>query len=129
MNEGDFLTTPIGSWHGHSHPGDGDMMWMNCLDIPFIYGSGGSFFEPYPEPIQQPTQPDDYSAHKYAGGMVRPIADRQPKRVALGLYKWGPSHSSLESLSQFDLDPFDGHAIEYINPSSGQPANPTIAAW
>ena len=36
---------------------------------------------------------------------------------------------AIESLSQFEPDPYEGYAVEYINPSTGQTANPTMAAW
>jgi gentisate 1,2-dioxygenase len=129
MEEGDFLITPGGLWHGHSHPGDGPMFWMDCLDIPFIYATGGTFFEPYPDGIEPPSLPDDYSARKYRGGMVRPISDRKAKVAPLGLYKWKQTEAALAGLSDFEPDPYDGIAVEYINPSTGHTANPNIAAW
>ena len=129
MEEGDFLITPKGLWHGHGHTGDEPMIWMDCLDIPTIYAIGGTFFENYPEKIEQPSLPDNYSAQRYEGGMVRPIADRIPKVAPLGSYKWSQTLAALEGLSRFEPDPYDGYAVEYINPSNGKTANPTIAAW
>ncbi|GAB7386419.1 cupin domain-containing protein [Bacillaceae bacterium] len=129
MEEGDFLTTPKGLWHGHAHPGDKPMIWMDCLDIPFIFATGGTFFDPYPEQIESPSVPDNYSAQRYAGGMVRPVSDRQPKTAPLASYKWQRTKAALDSLRQFEPDPYDGFAVEYINPSNGETANPNIAAW
>ncbi|RNB85375.1 cupin domain-containing protein [Brevibacillus nitrificans] len=129
MEEGDFLITPKGLWHGHSHPGDEPMIWMDCLDIPTIYAIGGTFFEPYPEKIEIPSVPDNFTAQRYEGGMVRPISDRHPKIAPLGSYKWNKTLASLEGLSRFDPDPYDGYAVEFINPSTGKTANPNIASW
>jgi len=129
MEEGDFLITPMGLWHGHEHLGEGPMIWMDCLDIPTIYSIGGTFFENYPDQIQKPNVPDNYSARKYAGGMVRPIADREPQIAPLGSYKWAQTKAALDGLSDFDPDPYDGIAVEYINPSNGKTANPNIASW
>jgi gentisate 1,2-dioxygenase len=129
MEEGDFLTTPKGLWHGHSHLGTKPMLWMDCLDIPMIYAVGGTFFESYPEKIEQPKVPDNHSAHRYEGGMVRPISDRNPQVAPLGAYKWSQTFSALNGLSQYEPDPYDGYAIEFINPSNGKTANPNIAAW
>jgi gentisate 1,2-dioxygenase len=129
MEEGDFLITPKGLWHGHSHPGDEPMLWMDVLDIPTIYALGGTFFESYPEKIEQPSVPDNYTSQRYSGGMVRPISDRNPKVAPLGSYKWSQTLAALEGLSRFEPDPYDGYAVEYINPSTGTTANPTIAAW
>jgi gentisate 1,2-dioxygenase len=129
MEEGDFLITPKDLWHGHGHLGDKPMIWMDCLDIPTIYSMGATFFEPYPEKIEQPSLPDNYGAGRYEGGMVRPISDRIPSIAPLGSYKWKKTYDAIEGLSRFEPDPYDGYAVEYINPSNGQTANPTIAAW
>lgn len=129
MEEGDFLTTPKGLWHGHSHPGDKPMIWMDCLDIPTIYAIGGTFFESYPDKIEPPRLPDNYSAHRYEGGMVRPISDRQAAVAPLGSFKWARTAAALEGLSRYEPDPYDGYAVEFINPSNGQTANPNIASW
>ena len=61
--------------------------------------------------------------------MLRPISDRKPSIAPLGKYKWQHTENAIESLSKFDPDPFEGYAVEFINPSNGQTANPTIAAW
>ncbi|MDQ0163116.1 cupin domain-containing protein [Bacillus alveayuensis] len=129
MEEGDYLITPKGLWHGHAHPGDEPMIWMDCLDIPTIYSIGGTFFDPYPEGIEQPKVPDNFSSQKYEGGMVRPISDRKPKIAPLGSYKWKQTEAAIQGLKRLDPDPYDGYAVEYINPSTGKTANPTIASW
>nr|ADZ54052.1 gentisate 1,2-dioxygenase [Paenibacillus sp. NyZ101] len=129
MEEGDFLTTPGGLWHGHAHPGSQPMIWMDCLDIPTIYAIGGTFSESYPEKIEQPKVPDNYSAQRYEGGMVRPIADRKSQVAPLGSFKWPQTLAALEGLSRFEPDPYDGYAVEFINPSNGRTANPNIASW
>ncbi|MCU4766723.1 cupin domain-containing protein [Bacillus toyonensis] len=129
MERGDFLTTPNGLWHGHGHTGDKPMIWMDCLDIPTIYYLGGTFFEPYPEKIEQPNVPDNYTAQRYEGGMVRPVSDRYTKKAPLSSYKWAGTEAALNGLSRFEPDAYDGYAVEYINPSNGETACPTIAAW
>lgn len=129
MEEGDFLTTPSGLWHGHAHVGDKPMIWLDCLDIPTIYAIGGTFFEGYPNRIEQPQIPDHYSPSRYGGGMVRPIGDREPKIAPVGSYKWKQTLAALKGLSRFEPDVYDGYAVEFINPSTGKTANPNIAAW
>jgi gentisate 1,2-dioxygenase len=129
MEEGDFVITPKNLWHGHGHEGTAPMIWMDVLDIPTIYMMGGTFFEPYPERIEQPRVPDNYTAQRYEGGMVRPISDRHPKKAPLGAYKWNQTLKAIEGLSRFEPDPYDGYAVEFINPSTGKTANPNIGAW
>lgn len=129
MEEGDFVVTPGGMWHGHGHEGDEPMFWMDCLDIPFAYKTGGTFFENYPEHIQSPELPNNFSEKHYKGGIVRPIADRKPSLAPVGNYKWNQTQMALDGLSEFDPDPVDGISVEYFNPSNGQSAVPTISSW
>ncbi|MED4352275.1 cupin domain-containing protein [Schinkia azotoformans] len=129
MERGDYLITPGGLWHGHGHPGDEPMIWMDCLDIPTVFHLGGTFFENHPDHLEKPSVPDNYTAQRYEGGMVRPISDRYPQIAPVGAYKWNATEAALAGLSRFEPDPCDGYAVEYINPSNGATANPTIGAW
>lgn len=128
FNPGDYLITPSWSWHDHTNLGDETVYWMDCLDTPFMMAMDVSFTEFHPDKQQPLLVPDDYSTIRYAGGMVRPITDRQPKSVALGRYKWELSKNSLDGMSMFEPDPNDGYTIEYINPSNGKDANNRIGA-
>ncbi|WP_017729146.1 cupin domain-containing protein [Halalkalibacterium ligniniphilum] len=129
MEEGDYLTTPGWLWHGHGHEGERPMIWMDILDIPFVYASAGTFFEPHSVQLEKPSLPDNYGPRRYRGGMVRPISDRIPQIAPVGSYKWAQTEMALDGLSDFEPDPYDGFAIEYVNPSNGATANPTMAAW
>jgi gentisate 1,2-dioxygenase len=130
MEEGDFLITPKTLWHGHEHVGDEPMIWMDALDIPTIYAIGGTFFEPYPgRSIEEPKVPDNVSELRYQGGMVRPIADRKSSIAPLANYKWNRTVDAIQGLTAFEPDQYDGFAVEYINPSNGKTANPTMSAW
>ncbi|HWK24846.1 MAG TPA: cupin domain-containing protein [Ureibacillus sp.] len=126
MEEGDFLVTPKGLWHGHEHVGDKPMMWMDALDIPTIYAVGGTFFEPYEAGLQQPLVPDNYSEKRYRGGMVRPVGDDKYTIAPLTNYKWDRTVEGIKGLMEFDPDPLHGFAVEYINPSTGKSANPSF---
>lgn len=129
MEEGDYLITPGGLWHGHGHEGDKPMIWMDILDIPTIYSAAGTFFEGHPDGLEKPSLPDNYSARRYQGGLVRPISDRTPQIAPVGSYKWAQTEAALNGLSEFDPDPYEGIAVEYFNPSNGATANPTMGAW
>jgi gentisate 1,2-dioxygenase len=129
MEEGDYLISPKNVWHGHEHLGDKPMIWMDVLDIPMLYAMGATFFEDYPELLQAPEVPDNYGAQRYEGGMVRPISDRVPSIAPVGQYKWKQTVAAIDGLSRFEPDQCDGYAVEYINPSNAENANPTIAAW
>ncbi|WP_181350461.1 cupin domain-containing protein [Thalassobacillus sp. CUG 92003] len=125
---GDFLTTPTWTWHDHTNVGDEEVWWMDCLDVPFTKFLGTCFTEFYDEMQQELYVPDDYSSTRYQGGMIRPVNDRDPKIAPLGRYKWELTKTGLDGLSMHDPDPIDGHAVEYINPSTGKDANDRIGA-
>ena len=128
MHEGDFLTTPKNLWHGHGHVGDKPMIWMDALDIPTIYSIGGTFFEPFEGGLQQPDVPDNFSELRYAGGMVRPVGDAKYTIAPLANYRWSGTEAAIKGLMNFDADPYEGFAVEYINPSTGKSANPTMGS-
>ena len=109
--------------------GEGPMIWMDTLDIPLIYFLGGTFFESHPDFIEKPSVPDDYSLKRYKGGMVRPIDDRHAKLAPLGSFKWSKTQDALDGLSEFEPNEFDGYAVEFFNPSSGEAAHPNISSW
>ncbi len=128
MCEGDYVITPKRLWHEHEHEGTEPMMWMDCLDTPFIYYLHGTFFEG--SPVQKQPITRKPSVDKYQGGMVRPLADHKPGLAPLPVYKYESTLAALKGLSDhYDPDPVEGYVVEYINPSNGQSANENIGAW
>ncbi|MFC5541781.1 MAG: cupin domain-containing protein [Bacilli bacterium] len=129
MEEGDFLITPKGLWHGHEHVGTEPMLWMDALDIPTVFAIGGTFFDPYEDTedgLQRPEVPDNFSEKRYQGGMVRPLGDGKYTIAPLANFKWQRTVDAIKGLMEFDPDPNHGYAVEYINPSTGKSANPTL---
>lgn len=126
MEEGDFLTTPKNLWHGHEHLGDEPMLWMDALDIPTLYSIGGTFFEPYEGGLQEPEVPDNFSEVRYRGGMMRPVGDDKYTVAPLANYKWSRTVDGINGLMQYEPDKHHGYALEYINPSTGKSAAPTL---
>jgi len=125
---GDYLITPSWIWHDHTNKGNETVFWMDCLDTPFIVAMDVSFTEFHPD-VQQPLfVQQDYSSKRYQGGMVRPISDRKPHPAPLGRYKWGLTKPALEGMKETPVDPVDGYAVEYINPSTGKDADGRIGA-
>lgn len=125
---GDFVITPEWCWHDHVNEGKETVLWMDCLDIPFTSALTSSFLELYPEKVQPVEYPINYGTKRYAGGMVRPISDRKPSPAPLGRYTWELTKKALDGQSELEPDPFDGFAVEYINPSTGKDANGRIGA-
>jgi gentisate 1,2-dioxygenase len=125
---GDYLITPTWAWHGHENTGNETVYWMDCLDSPFTLYMNVCFTEFHSEKLQPSNVPNDYSSKRYEGGMIRPISDRKASIAPLGRYKWEQTKRGLDGLSQLEPDPYDGFAVEYINPSNGKDANNRIGA-
>jgi gentisate 1,2-dioxygenase len=125
---GDYLITPSWTWHDHVNEGNEPVIWMDCLDVPFIMAMNSSFFEMHPQEQQPLVLPNDYSSKRYQGGMVRPLSDRKSSIAPLGRYKWDLTKRAIDGMSEFEPDPIEGFAVEYINPSNGKDANGRIGA-
>lgn len=128
MEEGDFLITPAGLWHDHVHEGAEPMLWLDCLDIPLVYELGVTFFENYPEYNQPVVLPDNYSSKRFVASGLRPIQDRKNRYAPLAVFKWAQTKQALDGLSQLPPDLFDGYAVDYVNPVTGEAAGNTIGA-
>jgi gentisate 1,2-dioxygenase len=130
MAPGDFLITPSWAWHGHTHEGDGPMLWLDVLDAPFIAAMDWRFYEEYGEDkqLQPPDEPRDASLPRYSTGGLLPLTRRTPSapHSPLFSYRWPDTRAALDRLTDADASPFDGLALAYVDPSTGRPVMPTI---
>nr|WP_231926044.1 cupin domain-containing protein [Geobacillus thermoleovorans] len=125
MERGDLILTPAWTWHDHGHEGTEPVIWMDGLDVGLVRNFAGSFFEPYSEDVFPVSGPHNGSTFKYATGALRPVSDRKRKGYPSPLiaYKWKTTKQVLENLSKLDPDPYDGYAVDYINPLTGGSAD------
>ena len=131
MDPGDFVTTPSWTWHGHGNEGDGPMVWLDGLDVPFVQSLDANFYEQYPEEIHPLTKPDDLSLRMFGAGSLTPTWERpdSPNSPILN-YKFERTYAALKALAEdTDGSPYDGITVEYTNPLNGGPAMPTIACF
>ena len=129
MSKGDYLTTPNWTWHNHGNESDRPMLWLDGLDIPFVMNVDAVFYEEYPE-IEQPiTKPLDDSIRRW-GSNLRPTWQKPggPYSPILN-YRWTTSRAALHELREGEGSPFDGIIMEYVNPYTGGPTLPTMAAY
>ena len=90
MEPGDMILTPGWTWHEHVHEGDGRMIWLDVLDVPFHHYLDTGEFEPGPAP--RPARPAAGRGFRGAGVRARlgraghglfaavplPVGDRAP---------------------------------------------------
>jgi gentisate 1,2-dioxygenase len=129
MDDYDLILTPSMDWHDHRNDGETPVIWLDVLDVPLMNLLGISYFEPYEGGMQHPvTKPDWYSERITGDKLVRPLAAGATyRRRRPYIYKWREVRPVLMGLD--DADPYDGVAVEYMNPVTGGPTLPTFTCW
>jgi gentisate 1,2-dioxygenase len=131
MRKGDYLTTPNWTWHDHGNESDQPVIWLDGLDIPFVTNLDAVFYEEFGEERQPLVRPADDSIRRW-GSNLRPVWEKPPGD---GLYspilnyRWETSLGALHELRGDKGSPYDGITMEYINPYTGGPSLPTMAAY
>jgi len=126
MEDGDLILTPSWAWHEHAHDGAEPMVWIDGLDVPFVQSLQVISFEPFPEkrmPLAEPRY--DTSAY----GMARPVTGDEPAPNPPLHYRWREIYPALKKLSEGAANPYEGYAMEYVNPLTGGPTLPTMSCW
>ena len=126
MEDGDLILTPQWSWHEHAHEGAEPMIWIDGLDVPLIQSLQVISFEPYPE-ARMTTQESPYNSSAY--GMARPITSEETKPAAPLHYRWRDIEPALRRLADGPANPYEGYAMEYVNPLTGGHTLPTLSCW
>jgi gentisate 1,2-dioxygenase len=124
MQDGDLILTPQGCWHEHAHEGNDNMVWIDGLDVPFIQALQVISFEPYKQgrlPVNEGIDPQAYY------GMARPIGSGTEAHAPMLHYRWRDTYPSLQHLAKGNGNPYDGVALEYVNPTTGGPTLPTMS--
>jgi len=127
MEEGDLVLTPSMMWHDHAHAGltNKDMIWLDALDSPLMMFLETQLGDQFPEDTQPVTVPDGYTAGRIGRGLMRGFRDRQQELALPLIYKWADSYGALQECQ--DSSPFDGAAMEYVNPHRGGHTLPTMS--
>ena len=130
MARGDLILTPPMTWHDHGSNGEGPTVWLDGLDIPIIQTFDASFLEGFPEESQPSTRPPGVSHARY-GRNMRPFG-AVPVQASSPVfsYPYADYREALEEMRvQEEWDPCHGLKMTFINPQTGGPVMPTIAAF
>lgn len=129
MGKGDYLTTPNWTWHDHGNEGSEPVLWLDGLDIPLVTSLDAIFFEEFPEERQPVVRPVDDSIRRW-GSNLRPTWQQSFGLYSPVLnYRWRASRDALHGLREDEGSPYDGIIMEYVNPRTGGPTLPTMAAY
>lgn len=126
MEEGDLILTPQWTWHEHANDGKAPMVWIDGLDVPFVQSLQVISFEPYPGKRMAVKNMSDPRARH---GMTRPISSGEEKPAPPLHYYWRDTYPALQHLAEGPTNPFEGVALEYVNPLSGSSTLPTLSCW
>ena len=130
MRPGDFIVTPSWTWHEHRNEGREPTIWLDVLDVPLIRFLGAGFSEHYPEPTypdRRPTRRQPFPLR--AQSAARRLSAR-PGASPVFAYPFDYAYEALEHLrAHSDWDACHGVKMEYIDPTTGGPAIPTISTF
>ncbi|MBT5051317.1 MAG: gentisate 1,2-dioxygenase [Rhodospirillaceae bacterium] len=130
MEPGDFIITPAWAWHDHGHEGEGPVVWMDGLDIPMVAAFGPLFFEVYDGDQAPDTVPPGDSQARY-GANMRPVGESWDKLESpIFNYPYARSRDALEQMREAsDWDPCFGLKMQYVDPTTGHSAMPTLSTF
>ena len=124
MEHGDLILTPPGLWHEHGHEGEGPVVWMDALDLPFIYALETSFAEI--ATLQNAKSTPDASQTRFTRSGLVPYdelgtASPYPMRR----YPWTDTRDALLALAK-QADREAPVHLAYINPLTGEECLPFL---
>lgn len=130
MSEGDFVITPPWTWHDHGNDSDRPMVWMDGLDVPLVNVLDTSFLEHFPKDEQPLSRPVDFSPDMYGGNVVPLGYEKQGKCSPIFNYPYAKTRETLEKMRKYERwDPCHGLKVQYIDPTTGDFAMPTIGTF
>ena len=133
MNEGDLVLTPSWTWHAHTHPGQGRMVWFDGLDLPLSHHFDSMFFEigapglanVDPPPVRPP-------AAASGGATLQPDSEASGVAVA-GNFKPSRFRYSAErafaALAQSPPARDGSRMLRYVDGASGGAVLPTLDCY
>jgi 1-hydroxy-2-naphthoate dioxygenase len=126
FGEGDLITNPHLTFHGHVNHSDQPVMWLDGLDGTFAR-VGHEFREDYPG--EEPVDTERVAYSNKTMGLVRPTWLKEPQQPPPFRYPWAETEAALTAMQQAETEPnpFDGHHVTYCHPLTGGPTLPTVA--
>lgn len=125
MQKGDLILTPSGLWHEHGHEGSEPVVWLDALDLPFIYNIEASYATEGPK--HETKKEQDASQTRYRRGGLVPYTSLNQSRAQYPLlrYPWREVKEALLALAA-DTSIGDPVQLAYVNPENGAECLPTL---
>jgi len=130
MHPGDFIITPSWTFHDHGNPGDVPVIWLDGLDIPIVAFVDAGFAERYPDEVQPVVKAEGDALARYGTNLLPVDHVPSSKTTPIFSYPYARTREALERMRRDNRwHPCHGLKMQYINPSTGGPAMPTIGAF
>ncbi len=128
MLDYDLIRTPNWCWHDHRNDSDHNVCWIDIVDSQIVNALSGGFYDT----LGEARQPARNAASPKGGGLMRPVWSdteaAQPVRPSFR-YAWTETEARLKERAAEDGSPFDGIALEYVNPENGGPTFDRMTCW
>ena len=133
MAPGDFVVTPNWAWHDHGNLGSAPVVWLDGLDTPFAQFFGAMFRENHPQespPLAFAGRTAGDAAARYGANLLPVDYVSSGTRPPLLRYPYERTRVTLEQLAK-SAAPHPAHGVKmrYVNPATGGPVFPTMAAF
>lgn len=130
MSPGDFIITPSWTWHDHGNPGNEPVVWLDGLDVALVELLDAQFMERPDVKSQQTSRTAGESLARFGANMAPLQYKARSKTSPLFWYPYDRSRKALEELSRADdPHPAFGWKLQYVNPTTGSFAMPTIGTF
>ncbi len=129
MEPNDLILTPQWNWHDHQNPTKEPAIWVDVLDVPFLLGLNQPFYEPYPGDKLQAVREKPSEHLQQRAGWVRPAWENTKTQNLPLRYAWKDIEPQLRALADSVGSPYDGVALEYVNPMTGGSTLATLSCW
>ena len=130
MRPGDFIVTPSWTWHEHRNESTEPTIWLDVLDVPLIRFLSAGFSEHYAE-LEYPATAPPGDSHLRYGRHLFPVGFARGSGASpVFSYPFDHAYEALDHLRvHSELDAWHGVKMEYIDPTTGGPAIPTISTF
>lgn len=129
MSPGDFIITPMWTWHDHGNPGDEPVVWLDGLDIAVVRMLGAQFREGLEEDEQPVARPEGDALARYGANML-PVGFVARNGVSpVFCYPYRQSRAALFAIKDGPRHRCHGIKMQYVNPATGGAPIPTIGTF
>ena len=135
---GDIIWTPNGTWHDHGNDDNEPVMWIDMLDWPLLEYLDAAWVDlDYAgashsnATVQSTVHSDGYSTRLYGAGGLKPlfVSHRRGwghEPTPMIHFRGADVREALERLKHEEGDPYEGIAMQFVNPVTGRGVYPTM---